>query len=158
MSGKDDNRPQITEGMFAHLDELHLVGIEKSIAKGEYVSAEDLAAALRKHGSRPISHSVLDYLCRHLEGKIPKPKGRKALPPLEKRQVRTFLRYLYRRNLTWLQGRKARYGHLDGWPGIHGASWWHGPPNERAARMVAQRVGHGAEAWRAIQNEVSSQE
>lgn len=129
MSGKDDNRPQITEGMFAYLHELHLVGIEKSIAKGEYVSAEDLAAALRKHGSRPISHSVLDYLCRHLEGKIAKPKGR-----------------------------KARYGHLDGWSGIRGASWWHGPPNERAARMVAQRVGHGAEAWRAIQNEVSSQE
>ena len=156
MAQKDD-RTLASDHKFAYLDELHLVGIENRVAKGEYVSAGELAAALRKHGLRPIPSCVLEYLCRLLEGKVTKPKGRKALPKLEKRRRRMILRHFYRRHLTWLQNRKARYGHLDGWSRIRQASWWQGPPNERAARMVAQRFGYGAESWRTVRNDVSSQ-
>ncbi len=114
MAEKDDNSSQAPGQMFAYLDELHLVDIEHRIAKGEYVSAEELVAALRKHGSRPIPPSVLEYLCRLLEGKVAKPKSRKALPVVEKRRQRMIMRYFYQRNLTWLRNRKARHGHLDG--------------------------------------------
>ena len=156
MAEKDDNSTQAPSQRFAHLNGLHLGGIERSIAKGDYVSAEDLAATLRKHGSRPIPPSVLDYLCRLLEGKVAKPKGRDALPELDKRRRRWKLRNFYQRNLTWLQGRKARYGHLDGWPAIREADFWKGPLNEIATRMVARRVGYGAESWRRVQNDISS--
>ena len=114
MAENDDNSSKVPSQRFAHLNELHLGGIERSIAKGEYVSGEDLAAALRKHGSRPISPSVLDYLCRFLEGKVAKPKGRPSLPELDKRRRRMILGHFYKRYFTWLQGRKAQYGHLDG--------------------------------------------
>ena len=156
MAQKDD-RSLASDHRFAHLDELHLVGIENRVAKGEYVSAGELAAALRKHGSRPIPSCVLEYLCRLLEGKVTKPKGRKALPILEMRRRRMVIGHFYRRYLTWLRNRKARYGHLDGWPRIRQASWWRGPPNERAARMVALQFGYGAESWRCVQNIASSQ-
>ena len=151
-----DKKTQASGGKFAYLDELHLADIEDRIAQGDYVSAEDLAAALRKHGMRPIPPSVLKYLCRHLEGQVAKPKGRKALPEVVKLRRLMFVRYYYRRTLTWLQARKARYGDLDGWRGIRGASWWQGPPHQRAARMVAQRLGFGAESWKTIQKQASS--
>ena len=151
-----DKKTQASGGKFAYLDELHLVDIEDRIAQGDYVSAEDLAVALRKHGMQPIPPSVLDYLCRLLEGRVAKPKGRKALPEVEERLQLMLVRYYYRRTLTWLQARTARYGDLDGWRGIRGASWWQGPPHERAARMVAQRLSYGAESWRTIQKQASS--
>ncbi len=157
MAKKADSPSRAPDQMFAHLDELHLKGIERRVAEGEYVSAEELVAALRKHGSRPLPPAVLEYLCRLLEGKVAKPKGRKALPSVEKRHRRMIVRHFYLRNLAWLQDRKARYGHLDGWPSIRQAKWWQGPPNERAARMVAERISYGAESWRDIQNEASSQ-
>lgn len=156
MAEKDDTRSQPPDQMFAHLNELHLVGIERRVAAGEYVSAEELAATLRKHGARPIPPSVLEYLCRLLEGKVDKPKGRKALPAALKHRRRMFMRYFYQRYLTWLQNREARYGHLEGWPRIRQAGWWRGPPNERAARMVAERFSYGAESWHTVQNDISS--
>lgn len=156
MPDKDNTSPQVPSHRFAYLDELHLGGIERSLAKGEYVSAEELAAALRKHGSRPIPPCVLDYLCRLLEGQVAKPKGRKALPAVAKHRWQMIVRYVYQRNLAWLRDRQARYGDLEGWPLIRMASWWQGPPHERAARMVAQRFSYGAESWRTILNEMSS--
>jgi len=144
------------EGMFAHLDALHLDGIERRVVAGEYVDPEELAKALRRHGSRPIPPDVLEYVCRFLEGRVSKPRGRQAVPPFERRRWRMIMRSFYERYLRWLQGRKARYGHLEGWSAIREASWWLGPPHERAARMVARRLGHGAESWRSVLNEISS--
>lgn len=157
MARNSDNASRQPDRRFAYLDELHLVGIERCLAREEYVSAEDLAAALRKHGSRPIPLSVLEYLCRLLQGEVAKPKGRKELPELEKRRYRMIIRHAYKSHLSWLHGREARYGHLEGWPAIRQASWWQGPPHERAARMVAERFGYGAESWRSILNQASSQ-
>jgi len=143
-------------GRFAHLDELHLGGIERRIAAGEYVDGVELAEALRKHGSRPIPAAVLDYLCRYLEGDIAKPRGRKPVPTVEQRRQQMLVRYSYRRYLAWLKGRKMRYGHLDGWPRIRAASWWQGPPHERAARMAAHRWSYGDDSWRSVHNLLSS--
>ena len=156
MAEKDDNSSKVPSPRFAHLNELHLGDIERRIAKGEYVSAEDLAAALRKHGSRPISPCVLDYLCRFLEGKVIAPKGRKALPKFQRLRNRLILLGMYRPYLSWLRRRKRRDQHLEGWPIIREADFWKGPPNEIAARMVARRVGYGAESWRRVQNLISS--
>jgi hypothetical protein len=142
---------------FAYLDEMHLGGIERRVAAGEYVDAAELAEALRKHGSRPIPSAVLDYLCRCLEGKIGKPRGRTPKPIAEQNRRQMLIRYSYRRYYAWLKERKKRYGRLDGWPLIRAASWWQGPPHERAARMAAHRWFHGDDSWRSVNNRVSSQ-
>ena len=60
----------------------------------------------------------------------------------------------YARYLTWLQRRK-RSMELEGWKLIRGADWWHGPPNERAARMTCRGLGLPMMNWRTVQNIVS---
>ena len=157
MAENDSDQPDKPGSKFAYLDELHLVDIERRVTKGNYVNPEELASSLRKHGQRPIPPKTLEHLCRHLEGKVPAPKGRKALPEMAKRRQVMILRYFYQRNLAWLQRRKKRYGHLNGWPSIRQTDWWQGPPHQRAARMVAKRYYHGAESWRSIINMTSSQ-
>ncbi|WP_420346178.1 hypothetical protein [Pelagibius sp.] len=156
MTENDSDPPDRPRVDFSHLDALHLVDIERRLTEGDYVDPEELAANLRKHGQRPIPSHTLEYLCRHLEGKVPAPKGRRALPELEKHRQSMILRHVYQRTLAWLRQRKQRYGHLDGWPYIRNADWWQGPPHERAARMAAKRFRYGAEAWRSLLNEVSS--
>lgn len=156
MAENDSDRPDGPRVDFSHLDALHLVDIERRLTEGDYVAPEELAANLRKHGQRPIPRETLEYLCQLLEGKVPAPKGRKALPELAKRRQAMILRYFYQRNLAWLQRRKKRYGHLNGWPSICQADWWQGPPHERAARMVAKRFHYGAGSWRSLLNEISS--
>lgn len=157
MAEKDDNHSQVSDNKFAYLNELHLTGIERQITAGEYVSGPVLATALRKHGFRPIRPEVLEYLCRHLEDNIAKPRGRKAIPEIVQRRQRMIIRHYYQRYLAWLQARKRRYGGLKGWPRIRQADWWKGPPHERAARMTAEQFSYGAESWRTVLNEVSSQ-
>lgn len=142
--------------MFAHLRELAMCKVESFLDRGRYVDGADLAAALREQAGKPIPPKVLDHLCRYLEGKVAKPRGRKAVPGAEKHWRLMFVRHHYRRNLSWLQARKKRYGGLDGWPSIQQADWWQGPPNERAARMAARRWLYGAESWRRVHNLISS--
>ncbi len=141
---------------FAHLRVFAMRNVEFFLDRGRYVDGADLAAALREQAGKPIPPKVLDHLCRHLEGKVTKPKGRKAIPGAEEQRRLMFIRYHYRRYLAWLQARKKRYGGLDGWPSIQQADWWQGPPNERAARMAAHRWLYGAESWRSVHNLVSS--
>lgn len=137
-------------GRFAYLDELHLGGIERSIAAGEYVDGIELAAALRKHGSRPIPSAVLDYLCQYLEDAINKPKGRKPWPKADRHRLDMIVSGLYHRYLDHLTDRKRRYGHPAGWTGFDFT------PAEIAARLVARRFHYGEESWRTIQNIASA--
>lgn len=141
-----------TTGRFAHLDALHLGGIERRIAAGEYVDGVELAEAFRKHGSRPIPAAVLDYLCRYLEGAIDKPKGRKPWPEVERQRHDTIVSGLYHRYLEHLTDRKRRYGAPAGWTGIDYT------PAELAARLVARRFHYGEKSWRTVQNIASSRE
>lgn len=140
-----------------NIDIFWMERVQEMIARGEYVDGEWLANALRNSGGQPIPKDVLDYLCQFLEGKIETPKGRKPTPAVHKAQMTMIMRYHYKRNLQWLRARKKRYGQLDGWTCIQNADYWLGPPNEIAARMVAKRLSNGAESWRSILNQISSQ-
>jgi hypothetical protein len=135
---------------FAYLDKLHLGGIERRIAAGEYVDGAELAEALRKHGSRPIPSAVLDYLCRCLEGAINKPRGQKPWLKVDHQRYDMIVSGLYRRYLVHLTDRKRRYGAPAGWTKIEYT------PAELAARLVARRFRQSELSWRAVQNIASS--
>ena len=118
---------------FSYLDELHLGGIEQRILAGEYVDGNDLAETLRKNGSRPIGNTVLDYICRYLEGAIEKPKGRKPQPALERQRLNMIISGVYQNYFDHLSDRAGRYGHPAGWTNLEYT------PAELAARLVARR-------------------
>ena len=156
MTGSSGDHDAGNTGRFSYLDELHLGGIERRIAAGEYVDGAELADALGRHGQRPIPEPVLDYLCRYLKDEVDRPSGRPAMLEVERRRQEMFVRWAYRRNLAWLQKRKKRYGDLKGWSQIQGSDFWVGPPSEKAARMAAFRFWYGARSWRTVVNLSSS--
>ena len=135
---------------------LHMDRVQLMLERGEYVDGKLLAEGLRDHGNQPIPPDVLKYLCRFLEGKEKKRRGRKPTPEAFDRQMQMIMQWFYTRNLKWLLARKKHFGHLNGWPSIREADFWQGPPNEIAARMVARRFSYGAESWRGVQNQISS--
>lgn len=114
-----------------------------------------LAEELREHGSAALPGELETWLCDYLGGNISPRRGRPRMDPLERRTIRLVRAAAYRRYLDWLQARRKRDGHLDGWSCIREAGWWDGPPAERAARMVAERFGPGHLAWRTILTELS---
>lgn len=154
---KNDKVPDVKGDRLFHVRVLEMHRVEAALHRGDYVDGPGLAAALRQLDGKPVPPNVLEYLCRYLEGKITKPRGRKPIPIAEQRRQQMLVRYSYRRYYAWLKEREKRYGRLDGWPLIRTASWWQGPPHERAARMAAHRWSYGAESWRSVNNRVSSQ-
>ena len=153
---KTDTGQTETHSEFAHLRVFEMKWVQHSLERGKYVDGDRLAAALREQAGKPIPPAVLDYLCRFLEGKVSKPKGRKSVPLSEQHRTQMLVRYSYNRYLEWIKARKKRYGNLEGWSFIKEANWWQGPPHERAARMAARRWLHGAESWRSVHNLLSS--
>jgi len=146
-----EDRTDSPGNRFAHMKVDHLHGLAERIAKGEYIDGPELAERLRGHGSRPIPDTLLDYLCRYLEGSIEKPKGRKPFPETEQRLREMFVRGLYYSWLEQLMDRKRRYGHPAGWTKLEYT------PAELAARLVARkRPFHGEGSWRSVQNLASS--
>lgn len=156
MTNKSRDHNAGTTARFSYLDELHLGGIERRIAAGEYVDGAELSDALRRHGQQPIPPEVLDYLCRYLKDEVDRPSGRPTMPEVERRRQEMFVRWAYRRNLAWLQKRKKHYGDLKGWLRIQGSDFWKGPPSEKAARMAARRFWYAADSWRTVVNLSSS--
>jgi hypothetical protein len=127
--------------------------LARELGRGEHVGGDALALALRSNPDVPVPPVVRDYLCRYLEGKIRKPRGRK--PGGAVQLVRhVYAAALYERYLAWLQRRKRRFG-LIGWQTLQRADWWQGPPHERAARMVARRLFRN-HTWEHVRNIVSS--
>lgn len=119
-----------------------------------YIPPEQIARALRKNPGVPLPPEIHDYLCNFLEGKIQTPAGRpvdieKPLSQIKK----TLIPPTYARYLAWLKRRRRSMG-LEGWTLIRAADWWHGPPNERAARMTGRRLRLAMD-WRRVQNIVS---
>lgn len=131
--------------------------VQSELENGEYVDGKRLADALQDNRDEPVPPEVLDYLCQFLEGQVKKPRGRKKIPPSVVRYYNMILRGFYDRYLEWLTVRKKRYGHLQGWAPVRDADFWQGPPNEKAARMVARKFSYGAESWRTVHNRISSQ-
>lgn len=150
MSESDCQKNEARENRFAHLRLYELGGIEKKIAAGEYVEEQELAEALRRYGPHPIPEPVLDYLCRTLEGKVKKPRGRKKLSEFQRRQINMIIGGLYRLRYGYLEQRKRRYGHHAGWTKMEK------PPAEIAARLVARYFWYGEHSWRTVQNMASS--
>ena len=120
-------------GLYERFSPRSLARLERRIRDGDYVSDLALAEALRANAGDPLPNLVLDYLCRRLEGKVRKPRGRKAGGPVFMLR-NAYAAALYERYLTWLQRRERSLG-LKGWGSIREADWWQGPPHERAARM-----------------------
>jgi hypothetical protein len=150
MPSTDDIPKRIQTGKFAYLDDLHLGGIERQLAAGEHVEAAELVFALRKHGQRPIPPVVLDYICRMLEGRVRKPKGRRAQPELVRRRLRMLIGGIYRDYLARLEERRHKFGAPAGWTRLEYS------PGELAARIVAKNYLGRPESWRTVQNIASS--
>lgn len=141
---------------FRHMEILYMERISRILKDNQYVEPEILTEALRKSKDRQISDDVLEYICDLIEGKIKKPRGRNPMPSYLRLQWGLFVTIYYNKYFNWLRNRKAKYAHLNGWSSMKGKDWWQGPPNERAARMVAVRYHYGAKSWRSIHNIVSS--
>ncbi len=128
--------------------------LKSSSKRRAYIPPEQVARALRENPGVPLPPEIHEYLCNFLEGKIQGPAGRPAdseNPTL--RLKKALVPPTYERYLAWLQRRKRLMG-LKGWKQIRDADWWHGPPNERAARMTRRRWGLAMD-WHAVQNIVS---
>ena len=146
--------PDRMQDVYAEFRAGTLENLVRKLGRGQHVSGEELALALRSNPDALLPPVVRDYLCRFLEGKVGNPRGRKPGGALQ--IVRNACApMLYERYLAWLRRRKRRLG-LDGWPALQGARWWQGPPHERAARMVAKRLFRNNN-WEHVRNVVSSQ-
>lgn len=143
---------------FDHLSKFAFAGLKQKLAEGGYVSGKDLAAALRRFGDRVLDPTVREYIAQHLEGAIAPPKGRRPLPPIDRRLRDMLVRGCYRRAQAWLHGRGIRRAEDGGWRQIKGADFWQGTASEIAARMVARRWLSGVESYRTVQNIAASQE
>ena len=125
--------------------------LKSSSKRRAYIPPEQIARALRENPGVPLPPEIHDYLCDFLEGKILAPGGRPADSENPLSQIRkTLIPLTYARYLAWLRRRK-RSMELEGWKQIREADWWHGPPNERAARMTCRRLRLAME-WRTVQN------
>ncbi len=128
--------------------------LKSSSKRRAYIPPEQIARALRENPGVPLPPEIHEYLCNILEGKIQGPPGRPADSENSLSQIRkTFIPPTYARYLTWLRRRNRLMG-LKGWKQIRDADWWHGPPNERAARMTCRRWARTMD-WHTVQNIVS---
>lgn len=145
-----------TDPSFAYLKQLHFQGAEKQIADGEYIPPEELAHLIRTRGAVEIPGALLDHVCAHLSGDVPKPRGRPKQPEIETRKLNMLIGAEYRRLLLILQDGELPAGDVEIY-GSEDAAYPSMTPAERAARLVAGVFYHGAESWRSVQNIVSSQ-
>lgn len=119
------------------------------------VDPKVVAGDLRTSGPATMPADIADWLADWLEGTIPARRGRQAMSASIAAMTRMVRKGKYHRIKAWLQKRKDRYGHLDGWSALRGKGWWQGPPAERAARIVAEAYGPGYHSWRSIQTQAS---
>lgn len=145
----DGNEKQNT-GRFSHLRFDHLGSAVRRIESGEFIDDTELAELLRAQQPDCIPDKFLEYLCRYLEGKVEKPRGRKAWPIAERRKLDMVIAGWYRCYLARLSRRKRRYGHPAGWTKLTY------PPAEMAARLVGRYYFYGEASWRTVQNIASS--
>jgi hypothetical protein len=114
-----------------------------------WIETSYLLAELTRIACEPLPESILDHLSNRLDGKARKRKGRGRISAA--RKVRDSLIWArFERLEAWLIARQKKRG-LIGWQAIRNAEWWKGPPSERAARMVNERLGPNIE-WERVRN------
>ncbi len=113
---------------------------------GEWIEPSEISAVLRQNVGTPYPAEIIDLICRRLEGIDPVPRGRPPRPTFSDEIRRTLGNRFYNRYYNWLKKRK-RTSQLVGWSCIRDADWWQGPPSERAARMVRQRLFKDLTSW-----------
>lgn len=133
-----------------------LLAVALKIKEGKPVTDGELALALRHLQGQPLPAPIYDYLLRRLERRMPRgrPKGGNAV------ELRNMMAVeLYERYLAWLQKRYVS-GRVPAFSSLEKASWWVGPPHERAAKMVVrwiQRARLPLCDWRNVRNLASSE-
>ena len=153
MTGKSD------QSKFGYVRAIHFRDAERRIDHGQYVSAEELVALLRKRGKAPVPGAVLDYIASHLAGDVQKPRGRKKLNEAGVARHHMIIRFEYKRLLALFREGKSLSDvdrELYGETPIEMTA--NITPAQRAARLVACAWYHGAESWKTVQNIASSQE
>ncbi len=114
-----------------------------------WIETRHLMAALERNAGRPIPALTLAHIGARLDGTAKKKRGRGRLTV--NRVLRDILiAAAFERREDWLNARLEKHG-LIGWSAIRDAEFWHGPPSERAARMV-QRGMEVNVSWETIRN------
>lgn len=144
-----------TSDPFGYIRALHFQGVEERIAKGQYVSAEQLADLVRTRGDVPVPDGVIDYMCQHLAGEIKKPRGRPAMSDIEDKRRKMFVKHEYPRLLGVLQKGELSPEDLELY-GEEEESALKATPSERAARLVAKVFLSGPESWKQVRNIAAS--
>ena len=129
--------------------------LRKQLLKTGWVDAAELASQIRAVGVGDMPPELVRHVCDYLEGKATRPRGRPANDVHINRLLYDLKKDLYSRLILWLQLRKKRFGHLEGWSALRDQEWWQGSPSERAARIVSEKYGFGARSWRSLQTELS---
>lgn len=143
--------------MFDAYDKRRYASLARILAANPkvWLETEDLITALAANSREPIPGPLLDHLRQRLNGTAMKPRGRKKAADSISTLRGHLVPIYYERYLSWLQKRQSTQG-LVGWSCISTATWWQGPPSERAARMAqAALMRHRNVDWRHVMNLVS---
>ena len=114
-----------------------------------WIETNDLIAELVWNSREPIPDVVLIHLLDRLDGNAKKRQGR-GRRTSGRKLTNLLIAASFERRESWLTARQSNGG-LKGWPPIQSADWWQGPPSERAARMVKQRLGLSL-GWERVRN------
>jgi hypothetical protein len=131
--------------------------LQREIRAGEFVPPATLAAEIRQHAGHPIPPEVIEYVCRVLEGKVKRRRGRKPLSLFERRRIQMMVKALYllfceevreeKREFT----RRAQLTRRGRTQPIDKRSI-----SEIAAELTARHYGMGPRSARTIQNIISA--
>lgn len=114
-----------------------------------WIETSYLVAEIKRTARELIPQNVLDHLTARLDGTAKKRQGRGRFTP-GRRLTKLLIATSFDRRESWLAWRQAKGG-LEGWRQIRKADWWKGPPSERAARMVKERLGLNL-GWERVRN------
>lgn len=120
---------------------------DKLAAGADWLDAEEIVRALESEMAEPLPERFRQHLLSRLDGSARKKRGPKSTTGVIKREMVIWVRYYGL--LERLQRRKRTVG-LEGWPRIRHADWWKGPPAERAARMVREKLAPTL-TWKQVQ-------
>lgn len=114
-----------------------------------WIETSYLLAEIKRNAREPIPQNILEHLSQRLDGTAKKRQGRGRRTP-SRDLTNWLIAASFERRESWLIWRQAMGG-LKGWPRIQNADWWQGPPSERAARMVKERLGLNL-GWERVRN------
>jgi|GEM_PF-3547160 len=147
-----------TEGSnFDYLKAHHFGGALRMIAKGEYVSADELAHLLRNRGDIEVPDELLDYISAHLADEIKAPSGRPRRDEIYVRQREMIVAVEYNRLKIALSESSLSSKDLETYGDEDPKFKADHTPAERAASLVAGLWLDGPGSWRRVQNIASAQ-